>query len=152
MLESRQFHILWDVTPGKIDEKEFQKILREHVGDKPYEIDWIQLYIKQETQLGDLCLFLLQKNQTGCHVDPEKGKLDSKAGVIFYKEVQKTVESSLFHGVFQGHNFQMVYPKPIQFSKDDSLNLNLKASNSAWRRRTVEFLWTISYEVIAKRR
>lgn len=149
ILETKQFHVLWRVAPKKmfgrpnIEEKEFEAILRKHVGKKPYEICWIQAYIKRETRPGDLCLILLQKNQKGCHVNPKMGELDSKADVIFYKEVQKTMPDK----IFEGDNFQIVYPKPIKFSVSDRLNVDFKASNSSWRPRTVDFLWTIGFEV-----
>jgi len=150
-LETRQFHVLWHVKPktpfGKpnIEEKQFLDILKKYVGKRPYEIHWIQAYIKRETRPGDLCLILLQKNENGCHVDPPFGELDSKPDVIFYVEVQKTMPSK----VFEGDNFQIDYRKPIRFERDDKLNVDLKASNSSWLGpRTVDFLWTIGFEVL----
>lgn len=150
MFETRQFHVLWDVTPRKlwsrkprIDEKQFFNILGEHVKKKPFKLFWVQAYIKHETCPGDLCLILLQKNVKGCHVDPKKGKLDSKNNVLFYREVQKKMRTR----VFEGHNFQLVYPEPVKFTEKDRLNVDLKASNSCWRPLTVEFLWTLGYSM-----
>jgi len=153
MLETRQFRVRWRIQPDVIEEKEYHDILHKYVEDNPYELHWIQLYIKKETNPGDLCLFLLQKNAEGSHIHPDEGKLDSKPGVIYYKEVQKKGETH-----FEGYNFDFVYPKPIHFNANDKLNLNLKASNRfqgrlPWSKKhkpMVNFIFTLGYKVLSR--
>lgn len=144
-----QFHVLWNVHGRSffsakpiIEEKDYQNLL-ENI--KPYRILWIQTYFKRETPPGSLCYLMLQKNSCGTHVNPDFGDLKSKEGVLYYKEVQKKMPDK----IFEGDNFDFVYPYPRpEINIEDTLNLNLKASNSSRRPRTADFLFTLGIETI----
>ena len=140
-IKTRQFRIRIRVQPKKIYEKDLLDIMEDHTENRAMELHFIQLYIKQETKPGDLCLFLLQKNEEGCHVHPEFDELDSKPNVIYYKEVQKKTKNS-----FEGHNFDFNFTEPIKFHGKDRLNVNIKASNSHSSPRNVNFIWILGFK------
>jgi len=144
LLKSFQFHVTWKVTPRpfftskpSVDEKDYKDLLTEY---KPFRLLWVMSYIKRETPPGSLCYVLLQKNAEGTHFNAELGKLGVKEDPLFYVEVQKKMRDK----VFEGDNFLFGFPDPMpEINVKDKLNLNLKASNSSWRLRGVDFLITL---------
>ena len=149
LLKTFQYHVTWNVTPRpffrakpSIDERDYTDLLKEF---KPFKLLWVMAYIKRETPVGSLAYVLLQKNVVGTHFNPKFGTLGKKDDVLFYVEVQKKVADKKF----EGDDYFFVFPEPLPLiDVDDSFNMNLKASNSSWRLRTVDFLVTLGIDTV----
>ena len=116
-------------------------LLRDILPDEPFKLLWLDGTILFRSAPADLCVLAFSKN-----IPPVIGlatDLAIKHGCIVR---WRTIKVALA-GVGEITSYQIVFPQPLDFDRDDSLLAGFEANNMHTTTVGLELAWTIGYTV-----
>jgi len=121
------------IPAGSSVSRVISNVLREIFPDKPFKIHQISILLRSNTNTGDLVIVYIARNVgdfPSASTTPE-----AKAGLIKAFGFNKTEAD----GTWQNLSEVVNYKPPLEFDKDDSLNIIISAGNTGASDREVYF-------------
>ncbi|MBA7550322.1 hypothetical protein ES705_42833 [subsurface metagenome] len=109
-----------------LETKDFDKIMRDILPDKPYNIHYIDITLKSLTEVGDTVRIGIGKNTSGALAPLVGEQLMVKSGLLYYADTYKISATK----IPESNKFFFNPQQAITFDKDDGLNVQLSYSNT----------------------
>ena len=133
---------LAEVEAGVPEEEYRSNLLRDILPDQAFEILWMRLGMITEVGQNDLIMFEVAKNI----VPKAAGHLDTflvtHGHLWWIEEVHSVAEN-----VYEMWHHQIVFDQPVEFDKDDQLNIRMYVTNTGTSIYAAEWVLTVGYRV-----
>ena len=131
-----------DIAPSGVLSKTVNNLLRDVLPDQAFKVWWFQLNIISEWAPGDAMVFEMAKNISPPTV-PISGALITTHSHIWRVEENKERPENVHEWWYH----QLMFNEPLDFDRDDSLNIYMRGTNHGTGTYLGEYNLTIGYEV-----
>ena len=128
------------VPAGEVEHKYINKLLRDILPDRAFDLLWVTANCSSMAQEGDGASVEMGKNITPHVTRTEDVLMTFHGDLLFFNHVKLQSEDKI-----EVWADQIVFPEPVDFDSDDELNMRLFGTNTCTAAKAVGFYVTIGY-------